>query len=355
MPLTGRSFGVVGALAAFPLRLAERAVAVRGGRLRRGVGRGTTDVVFARSLLGLPTAAIEDRLAAAGDRRRLGEGGLLRALDLVPPPPAAGLSRAALIERSGLAPESLDRLALFDAYESGGEPFSFRDAVLARKHAGLIAAGADWAAVARAVHRFGPVASLTAEALHVGDCGTIYAGSRDSRRELDGQLLLDLGAPAADADALFEAAEAAEAAGDLAAAARLYRRCLDADPRDATAAFNRGNVLRALGQAEEAAGQYLRAAKRDPGFVEAWYNLGCLLEETGRAAAARRALGRAVALDPGYADAVYNLARLAWEAGDSEAARSGWERYLALDPGSEWSRTAARGLALLARAARDRA
>ena len=44
---------------------------------------------------------------------------------------------------------------------------------------------------------------------------------------------LDLGGTG-DPDAAFEAAEAAEATGDMATAVRLYGRCLALDPRDQT-------------------------------------------------------------------------------------------------------------------------
>jgi tetratricopeptide (TPR) repeat protein len=343
MGLRGRSFGVVGALAAFPLRLAAREVERRGGTLRRGAGRGTTDVVVGRKLLALRGERLTARLASVADRAPVGEATFLRRLGLLPEGPATGLTRAEMLAQAALAPDDLDRLTMFDAFETGGAPYSFRDLILARKYAGLIAGGADWAAIARSVHRLGEVASLTAKALHVERCGGIYARGGAGLSELDGQLLFDLGA-AEDADALFDAAEAAEAEGDLAEAARLYGRCLDADPGDAVAAFNRANCLEALGETEAAIEHYLRAAKRDPGLVEAWFNLGGLMQRLGRNDAARRHLVQAVARDAGYADAVYNLATLEFEAGDLAAARGWWLRYVELDPDSDWGRTAARGV-----------
>jgi tetratricopeptide (TPR) repeat protein len=349
-PLAGRTFGIVGALEAFPRRLAAREVERLGGQLRRGVGRGTTDVVFGRRLLAeRDGAAIELRRVAEGDagRRLVGEGGFLRLLGLAAVAGPADIGRAALAEQSGLAARDLEMLALFDAFEHEREPFSFRDVILARKYAGLVAGGADWASIARSVHRFGPVASLTAKALHVEDGLGICVRAGDRVSELDGQLRFDLG-PGPDLDALFEAAEAAEAAGEPAAAARLYQRCLDADPGDAVAAFNRGNCLRALGRLGPAAQDYVRAAKLDPSFVEAWFNLGGLMAEAGHVAAARRHLCRAIALDAGYADAVFNLASLEFDAGNFAEAGRWWQRYLELDSDSEWARTAARGVRFVA-------
>jgi tetratricopeptide (TPR) repeat protein len=343
-PADGAVFGIVGALAAFPRRLAARAVEARGGSLRRGVGRTTTHVVLGRRLLDRqPEAAIAARVAAerAAGRTLVGETGFLRLLGLAEPAPTSGIPRATLVA-SGLSETELDLLTLFDAFEHDGEPWSFRDLILARKYAGLRRDGASWSAIARSVHRFGAAGPLTAEALRVGPCRSILLGEG---RELDGQLRLDLGGPAGDdPEELFAAAEAAEAGGLPAEAADLYRRCLARDPGDALAAFNRANCLRALGAPHEAARDYLRAAKLDPGFVEAWFNLGCLAADGGRAAAARRHLARALALDPGYADAIYNLATLEFDAGHLAEARRLWLRYLELDADSDWARRAAKGV-----------
>ncbi len=64
----GPTFGIVGALRAFPQRLAARAVAARGGRLRRGITRQTQRVVLGRKLLDkLSEAEIETRIDALRD------------------------------------------------------------------------------------------------------------------------------------------------------------------------------------------------------------------------------------------------------------------------------------------------
>jgi len=125
-------------------------------------------------------------------------------------------------------------------------------------------------AIARSVHRSGPVASLTAKSLNVGSQhgrpDAIYLEGGQS--ELDGQLLFDLGTPDDDTlEELFAEAEVAEAAEDHEQAAALYQRCLAIDPSDAIAAFNRANCLRAAGHAAEAAHDYARAIKLDPAFV----------------------------------------------------------------------------------------
>jgi len=347
----GASVGLVGALSGLARRQVAREVARRGGRFHRSVTRGTTVVVFGRKLLARERgAAILDRIAAAAapGRRLLSENGFLRQLaGIEPPEPPGGLARSTLLAQSGLPAAAFDALALFNAFSRDAEPFGFRDLVLARKYAGLMASGAGWAAIARSVHRVGPATSLTAAALRVDD-GLVYADHGGRLAELDGQLLLGLDGPPEDDDARFDEAEAEEAAGNHAGAAALYARVLAADPSDAVAAFNRANCLARIGRAAEAERDYARALNLDPGFVEAWFNLASLARDAGRAGAARSHLTRALVIDPRYADAVYNLAALEFDAGDLAAAAVMWQRYLTLDGDSEWARAAERGLSYVA-------
>jgi tetratricopeptide (TPR) repeat protein len=346
--VNGETFGTVGALAAFPHRLVARAVEQRGGRLARGVSRRTSHVVFGRNLLSKATdREIAARVAAErkAGRRLLSENGFLRLLGLARPPESPVLGRQSLIDQSGLASDSFDLLALFDTFENDAEPFSFRDLILARKYASLIAEGASWGTIARSVHRSGAVASLTAKSLHAEKSAAIYARCGEGLSELNGQLLFDLGSSEdAVLERIFADAEVAEQAAEFDEAAALYRRCLAIDPRDSVAAFNRANCLRAVGREIDAAHDYARALKLDASFVEAWFNLAGLMTDRGRIDSARRHLKKAIALDPAYADAIFNLAKLEFDAGHFAEARRWWARYLELDSASEWARTAARGM-----------
>jgi tetratricopeptide (TPR) repeat protein len=348
MVAEGASFGILGALSAFPRRLAAREVIRRGGVLRRGITRRTTHVVFGRTLLDkLADDEIAQRVRAAtgAGGKVLSENGFRRLLGLLRRPEGANLSRQALLEQSGLDPVIFDLLALFDAFEHDAEPFSLRDVILARKYARLVTAGAGWGAIARSVHRAGKVTSLTAVALHSDGADAIYVRDGEALTEIDGQHLLPFDDDVnRDADALFEAAEEAERAQDFARAAALYAQYLAIDPGDAVAAFNRANALKAAGDADEAAHAYALAIKLDASFAEAWFNFGSLLSETGRIDGARSHLARAVALDPAYADPIYNLGALEYDAGRLAEARVWWARYLELDRQSEWGRRAARGI-----------
>lgn len=305
-------------------------------------------MVFGRGLLAKASEAeIEARYDAETDRNRraLSENGFLRLLGLAASPATSALTRQSVIDQSQLPPRVFDLLSLFDAFEHASEPYSFRDLILARKYAGLIASGASWSAIARSVHRSGHVASLTALSLHHGGTDTIYARRPEGLSELDGQLLFDLGTTDdAELDDLFAQAEAAEEAGDYDEAAAFYQRYLGIDRTDSVAAFNRANCLRAAGRDMEAAHDYARAIKLDPSFLEAWFNLAGLMSECGRVDAARRHLKKAIELDGDYADAIFNLAKLEFDIGNLGEARRWWIRYLELDKNSEWARAAERGV-----------
>lgn len=341
-----RIFGVVGALSAFPRRLAAREVTRQGGVLRRGITRKTTHVVFAHKLLERDVQAqIEAQLDAIGTSVAVSEAGFLRMLGLRTAPLASAISAQSLLDQSGMTRRDLSLLSLFNAFEHEAEPYSFRDLILAKKYAGLILAGASWFAVARSVRRSDGVASLTALSLHVEDGEAIYARSGDARHELDGQGLLPLDAPGdAELEELFAAAELAEGEGAFEAAAILYRQCLAIDPTDSVAAFNLANCLKKAGNTGEAAHAYAVAIKRDPQFVEAWSNHADLLRGEGKIDAARSHLARAIAIDPDYADAIYNLAALEYDAANLLEARRWWSRYLELDQQSDWAKIAARGI-----------
>lgn len=347
MQLKGATIGIVGALAAFPRRLAEREVARHGARLRRGLTRQTRLLVFGRRALDtLSDETIEKRFdaAQAAKVKMLSENGFRRLLGLVEPPPPADMMRASFSIQTDLEPRMLDLLSLFDAFEHDSEPYSFRDTILGRKYARLIAAGSTWGAIARSIHRSGKVSSLTAVSLH-SEGPKVLLRDGEHLAELDGQRRLQLGGDERDADAMFEAAEAAEQEGDVRLAAKLYARCLALDPSDSVAAYNLANCHRQNGDIHDAQGAYVRAIKLDPNFVEAWFNFGSMLSEHGQRDPARLHLGRAVEIDPTYADPVYNLAALEYDAGRLSEARRWWMRYVELDPDSEWGKRAQRGIA----------
>ena len=348
MQLKGATIGIVGALAAFPRRLAEREVTRHGARLRRGLTRQTKLLVFGRRALSMLTdEGIEKRFDAAETAKvkMVSETGFRRMLGLVTDADSnADMSRNAFAVQTDLEPRMLDLLTLFDAFEHDGEPYSFRDTIIGRKYQRLLASGASWGSIVRSVHRSGNVTSLTAASLESeGSRVVMRAGERVA--ELDGQHRLPLAEDETDADALFEAAVEAEQEGDFRVAAKLYAQCLALDPSDSIAAYNLGNTYKEGGDIIDARQAYMRAIKLDSNLVEAWFNFGSMLSEHGETESARLHLGRAVEIDPTYADPIYNLAALEYDAGRLSEARRWWMRYVELDPDSEWGKRAQRGIA----------
>src|SRR5262249_7827066 len=187
------------------------------------------------------------------------------------------------------------------------------------------------------IRKWLPEADLSNLRLHPANHHDIEIEQPEGRTDKRGQFV------APNADALFEQAQAAEDAGDMAEAERLYRVLMNCDPTDAPP-FNLGNMFRATGRKIEAEAALRAATRADPTFAEAWYNLSDLLDEQGRSEAAIDCLRRALHAAPDYADAMFNLALLLQRANQPKEAAEYWRRYLATDAQSEWAARARRSL-----------
>lgn len=116
--------------------------------------------------------------------------------------------------------------------------------------------------------------------------------------------------PAANADALFDAALELEDAGRLQDAAEVYERALAAAPADPAMHFNLGNVQFGLGRHKESLASYQAALRCDEEYAEAWNNLGNVHALLGNHEDAIVAFRRAIQLVPSYATAHGNLAEI---------------------------------------------
>jgi tetratricopeptide (TPR) repeat protein len=355
----GRTVTIIGRLAALPTRVVIAEIGRRGGVARRALAQPTTLVAIGRHAVPqLADGRLQAKLARADQLGAvcLSENALLRALDLLPPraPVAAAVSLDELGDKAGLEPELVRRLVLFDVIqpdENGA--LGFRDLIAAREVGRLLAEGVGLAAIVESTRAPDgrpaapddhPLARLK---LVCDDGGQLARRIEGCLAELDGQLRLPLKNPGNPlVDEVFEAAEDAEQAGDLAAAEALYRRCIGLDRADPIAPFNLANVLRAQGRRGEAKICLQLALAADPQFADAWYNLALLVDAEGRKDLARTYFERASAVDPDYADPLFKLAKLHFDAGELAEASRLWRRYLILDPDSEWSRRARNGLML---------
>src|SRR6516164_3852411 len=248
---------------------------------------------------------------------------------------------------SKLSRGTIEELVRFGLFNPRGGLFGFRDLASARQISNLFAHGISLSEILRSVNEIRawlPEADLSNLRLHPAAHRAIEIEQPGGRTDKRGQFVLPVNAPAPNADALFEQAQAAEDAGDIAEAERLYRVLMKCDPTDAAPPFNLGNMLRADGRKVEAEVTFRAATRVDPMFAEAWYNLSDLLDEQGQSEAAIDCLHRALRAAPDYVDAIFNLALLLQRNNKHAEAAEQWRRYLANDTQSDWAARARRSL-----------
>jgi tetratricopeptide (TPR) repeat protein len=329
-----------------------------GGRLAERPNARVDLLVFAHgsARAALKTAPPLTRPAGLAPGARLvSETTFRRMLGLVPPPaPAERMLHAAdLVRAAKLPPDVLACLSVFDVVEPVDELFAYRDLLIAREAARLLERGYPLAAIVEAALALRRSRlSLSEARLAQTPWGEIVQELAGGFAHLDGQLALPLQHESSDADALFEAAEACEAGGDLAGAEKLYRSAMAVDRTDAAIPYNLGNVLDGQGRRDEAVRAYYEALQRDPDFAEAWFNLGVLDERDGRMAAAIAHYRAAAFAQPNFADALFNLALLLTQGENYDEAAALWDRFLAQEPRGPDADRARKGAALC-RLARD--
>lgn len=90
------------------------------------------------------------------------------------------------------------------------------------------------------------------------------------------------GAGSGQGPAALAAADAAYDAGEWTAAARAYRRHLEAAPDDALAWYRLGNAEARRGELAAAEAAYRESLRQDPGRAQARHNLGLVQLQLGR-------------------------------------------------------------------------
>ena len=248
---------------------------------------------------------------------------------------------------SKLSSDMIKELAQFGLLDERGGRFGFRDLASARQIAKLLGDGVRLSEIIRSVseiRKWLPEVGLANVRLHPGTLNSLEVEQLGGRTDRRGQFILAVEDSSHNPDDLFEQAQAAEEAGDIAEAERLYRLLMKSDPTDASAPFNLGNMLRAHARNVEGEAALRAATRADPTFAEAWYNLGDLLDDQGRSEAAIECLRTALRVAPDYADAMFNLALLLQRKTQYAEASDYWRRYLAADRQSEWAARARRSL-----------
>jgi tetratricopeptide (TPR) repeat protein len=340
----GSSFFVAGRFERLPKTRIERELVGRGAKLHRRLGRKTDFAVITHEAAGRLASATLEAVRAMPPQHVFSEDAFLRALGLAPGLQGKDIARERFLGLAGLAPEEVDLLALFDIVTPDQERFGFSDLKVAQHIAGLRQRGVPIELVLKAAtelrrrRRGATPSDLTR--LDIGPSGDLMLRIGDLLAELDGQMRFAWEHAPPDPDAIFEAAEDAATAGDLATAERLYYACLSASPRDPIVRFNLGNVLRELDRVAEAKVHYLAAIEAEPAFAEAHFNLAHLAMATDNGEEAIGHLERAVIADPEYPDPLYNLAALYIQRRRFGDAAPLLERYIRLDPNSTWAREA---------------
>lgn len=357
--LKGQTLFLVGRLSGLTRRRLEQLLQARGGKLATRPTPRVTVIAFGHSAVGqalddgrvslppsLPTAA--PLISESMLRRQLG---LLAA----PGEVDRSLVRAEIERLSGLTPNLVSCLVLFDVLEPVDERFAYRDLVAAREAARLLKRGVALGDVLDAAIALGRRGGHLAEArLTEGPSGGLvreYQGELGQQlSELSGQLTMALPMRpeqrARSIDDLLVEAEEAETRGDHGTAESLYATAMRADAADPVLPFNLGNVFQAQGRPSEAKVAWQIAVARDPAFAEAWYNLALAAEDDRQADLAVAQYRRAVQAQPDYGDAQFNLALLLTQLDRCAEALAAWERFLELEPSSKQAGTAHKAAAL---------
>jgi tetratricopeptide (TPR) repeat protein len=358
LPLAGETLYLVGRIHGLTRRRLDTLVRLRNGKLATRPGRNVTLIAFGHSAT---TQAIDDGRVTLppglpATAALISENVLRRRLGLLEPPPEVdrSLGRPEIERLSGLSPNLVSCLVLFDVLEPVDERFAYRDLVAAREASRLLkrrVALSNVLDAAIALRRRG--AHLAEARLTEGPSGELLREVAGQLSELSGQLTMSLAFGPKQAaekprsvDDLLSAAEDAVEEGDLAAAESLYTTAMRADTADPVLPFNLGNVFQAQGRTAEAKIAWQIAVARDPAFAESWYNLALAAEDEEQTDLAIAEYRRAVQAQPDFADAHFNLALLLTKLDRCEEALSAWELFLELEPSSRHAATAQKAIAL---------
>ncbi len=121
-------------------------------------------------------------------------------------------------------------------------------------------------------------------------------------------------------------------AGDSAAAAALFERALQMNPREVEAMVGLAGLHRAAGQLREAALRCDAAIAAAPGYAEAWLERAYVMAAGGVMDEAKRCYGEALARAPSHAAAHAGLAAIAARDGEADVGRVHARAALAADP-----------------------
>jgi tetratricopeptide (TPR) repeat protein len=254
--------------------------------------------------------------------------------------------------------------------------FDFRELTVARQLAELHRRGAKPKQIERALaeigRRFPDVARPLAELTLVVDGPALLVRRGNELVEPGGQLRMDFDSLAPAGNELSDTipspglflsratpllpeqaapqqltawAAELEEAGNLTAAAEMYRAALAAGGPQPELCFHLAEVLYRAGDLAAARERYFMALELDENYVEARANLGCVLLDLGEKDLAASAFAGALHSHEAYADVHYHLARTLDDLDRRVEALGHWRRFIDLAPDSPWSDEARERLA----------
>ncbi len=386
--LAGRRVLLVGKLASMSRREAEELIRGSGGQVVERPGEGAHLIVVGDERGDLRQVAADRQLfdddtraqIAAGDVELVGESEFWGRIGLVES--GQGIERlytpAMLAELVGAPIAAIRQWHRRGALRAKREVrrlpyFDFEEVRVARKLAGLLAAGCSVSTVNRRLEELSRL--LPESSRPLADPAVVVEGRRlfvrrgEGLAEPSGQLLIDFDAaksPAAGeadmpaaipfvaalrdgsarrargahpmaAEDLRALAEELEESGRDDQALDVFRAILVSGDFTADDHFALAELLYRAGDLSAARERYYVAIELDEDFVEARSNLGCVLAEQGDAGLAEAAFRGALEYHPDYADAHYHLARLLDRASRREEAARHWQLFMSLAPASPWA------------------
>lgn len=305
-------FHVIGRLRGITPKRVHALVSSSGGLLTRSI-RAADTIVLAHSAI---AGCIDENGCIAGPLdgikgKLVSERSFRTLLGFAESWASGTYGQEDLIRVSGLGPETVRCLALFDVFEGFSNGYTFGDLGVSKRVARWLSEGFTLQELIPALHqalrRGDAISSVEFARLSNSLIATVFGGALG---DLNGQFMLPILVEEPDLEQVFQEARDAEAAGDLHAAARLYERASRLDPHDAVVQFNYGNVLSELGLPSLAEVAYRKALALEPAFSEAWFNMGLLSEQRGLWERAKLAYRHAIVSDPANQLAKFNLARL---------------------------------------------
>ena len=254
-------------------------------------------------------------------------------------------SKEQLAGLSKLSGDLIDRFAMFGLIEPRGDLYGFRDLAAARQIASLLASGVNLPTITQSlaeIRKWLPDAGLANLRLYPEASDRLLVEHRHGRIDKKGQFVLPIEPAKADADALFEEAQASEEAVDWDTAERYYSLVVKIDPGDSAAIQSR-QCAAGRGELIDAEAAYRIAFEGQPHLPKR----GSISQTCSMNNAADPrpfdAWNRRLKPSP-IMPTRFNLALFLQRLERLSEAACQWKRYLELDRTSAWAGRAKRAL-----------